>query len=230
VRITYQEAVEHGCVVPIAVHWRNVLSKANPVAGLKTIAAKNRQGIWRHAYRNRLIAEDARQFPPDEQVLIAVDTIEHAVHLKRLLPEFTLCYSENGLSEWDKQNYVLQGFLRDDEPTMTRKRRYELKRRFEAGTLKKVIANSVWKRGVDFRQLAVLIRADAGSSAIAGTQIPGRTSRICAVTNKSSSVVIDYRDQFDDGFARKAKKREKTYARHGWQQLFEGELKQKELF
>jgi superfamily II DNA or RNA helicase len=211
--LTYEEGVKHGMIVPIDVTWRDMRMDRNPCQGMEGFPA-TRHGIWRNNWRNAKIAEDAREYP-EEQVLITVATVEHAVHLKKCLPEFQLCYSK--LDDKDRDRYIRQGLISEDEPDMTYQRRNALKASFERGDLKKVIATTVWNRGVNFKKLQVLIRADASSSAIADTQIPGRLSR--TIEGKDHGILIDYLDQFDGRFERKAKKRMQDYQSKGWNQI-----------
>lgn len=219
--LSYQDCVKHGAVVPIEVHWRDVVMDKDPASGLTNRVEKLRSGIWCNRFRNNLIARDARSFG-DRQVLISVDVIEHALQLKRELPHYTLCYSEDGLSESERQRAIKNKLLPEDEPVMTRERRRQLKSSFEHGTLKHVIATTVWKRGVDFKSLEVLIRADAGASLISDTQIPGRTSRLSQATSKTSSIVVDYLDQFGSFFRERANVRRRNYKEHGWTQCLPG--------
>mgnify|MGYP003627409177 FL=1 len=212
--LSYSEGVEHGMIVPITVQWQDVIMDRNPCGGMSGVPAL-RHGIWRNQWRNARIAESARAYP-DEQVLITVKTIEHAVHLKRLLPEFQLCYST--MKDDDRDRYIRLGLISEDEPDMTPKRREAMKLSFERGDLKKVIATSVWNRGVNFKKLQVLIRADASSSAIDDTQIPGRLSR--TIEGKDQGILIDYLDQFDESMSRKAAKRKQDYQEKMWVQEF----------
>ena len=214
VTVTYQEAVDHGCIVPIAVNMVDVIMDENPAEGYED-TAKERWGIWRNKVRNTLIAEQAHALGDDEQTLITVKTFEHAAFLKKQLPEFELCYSEN-IDADDFRRFVSWGLLPKNEPMMDRDRRQSLKRRFEQGQLKKVIATTVWNRGVNFQDLAVLIRADASDSMIADTQIPGRTARLPDLTDKKYGRVIDFLDQFDQGFKRKASSRVGRYRDNEW--------------
>jgi len=211
--LSYEEGVKHGMIVPIDVEWQDMQMDRNPCFGMDGVPAL-RHGIWRNKWRNAKIAEDARSYP-EEQILITVKTVEHAVHLKKYLPEFQLCYST--LSDSDRARYIRQGLISDDEPDMTYTRRNALKKAFERGELKKVIATTVWNRGVNFKKLQVLIRADASSSAIDDTQIPGRLSR--TIEGKSCGVLIDYLDQFDDRLANKARKRFRDYEDKKWNQV-----------
>ncbi len=221
IQIHYQEAVDNQMIVPIKVLWRDVVMDINPCDGAPNPVEKARDGLWRNSDRNKQIAADAASFPDSAQVLIVVNTLEHAVHLKRYLPGFTLCYGNSVTNFVDMKKYAEQGILRHNEPKMTTSRLDGLKRDFEQGKLKKVIATGIWNRGVNFRKLQVLIRADAGGSSIADTQIPGRVCRLGTEdAPKNFGLLIDYRDQFDPGFARKAKSREKNYDKHGWTQEF----------
>ena len=119
--------------------------------------------------------------------------------------------------------YIEAGLLPDDEPAMTIQRRIDLTKAFERGELKKVIVTTVWNAGVDFRHLSILIRGDAGGSAINDTQIPGRTSRV--LEGKKVSVIHDYLDQFDRGFHQIAMSRRRNYEKHGWKQIMPGKAK-----
>lgn len=217
--LSYEECVAHGNIVPIEVRWCDVRALRSPCEGIEDPVARNRRGIWRNDRRNEVIAAAARAFDPEDQVLIVVATVEHAVQLKARLPEFTLVYAENGMTPKERQTYIRQGLLDPAEPAMTAERRLQLKRAFSEGTLKKVIATGVWNRGVDFRRLAVLIRADGQNSAVADTQIPGRVSRLCEEMGKRYGIVVDFKDQFDEGFWRRARWRRKRYEEKGWRQV-----------
>lgn len=216
VEMSYQQGVEAGSIVPIEVHWRNVIMDRNPAMNYEGVT-KTRHGIWRNKHRNAQIAQDAREYK-DDQVLIVVSTFEHACHLKQLLPEYTLVYAPSD-KEADLEQYIKWKLIPADEPKMTADRLERLKVMFEKGKLKKVIATSVWNRGVNFKELSVLIRADAGSSKIVDTQVPGRLSRTTDKKDKHVGVLIDYLDQFDDGFKRKAGIRRSNYEQNGWSNI-----------
>ena len=214
-QIKYQEALRHDMIVDIEVRWRDVHMQRNPCDGMQD-TFKDRFGIWRNDYRNSLIAEDARSYP-DEQVLILVDTIEHGLYIRKLLPEFTFVYAQNGLSVEDRFRYENKKLMTADDPIMTSKLRAQYESDFESGKLKKAIATGIWNQGVNFHKLQVLIRADAGGSPIGDTQLPGRVCRLS--DGKAYGVVHDYRDQFDEGLERRAHSRRRNYAKHGWKQI-----------
>ncbi len=215
-KIDYQEGVKQGLATPIHVRWVPVVMDEDPCEEYED-TTKERWGIWRNKFRNRLVRDVAREFK-DEQVLIVVKSIEHMVFLKKLLPEFTMVHAENAMSGDDRYKYVKWRLLDEDEPVMTLARRHLLKKQFEAGELRKVIVNNVWNRGVNFHQLSVLIRADAAGSKIADIQIPGRLSRLHE--DKPSALLVDFMDQFNKGFRRKAQGRERNYREKGWPQTF----------
>jgi len=225
VRVSYEEGVEHGIVVPIEVHWTDVIMDHNPASGVTDNTERKRLAIWTNEYRNSLIAADARKYGPDTQVLITVETIEHVLHLAKLLPEYKVAYSGQSLSE-----KALAKFRRDFPDQwvdMTREKLDKRARRFTKGLDKKVIANTVWNVGVDFRHLEVLIRGDGGGSSINDTQIPGRNSRkkkaediAKGAKEKFVGRVHDYLDQFDPPSHRKANGRGRNYAKNKWVQKF----------
>lgn len=214
--IPYQEGVAAGIITPIQVRWVPVVMDEDPCDEMSD-TKKERWGLWRNHYRNKLIRDVVREFP-EEQVLIVVKTIEHMVFLKKLLPEYTMVYAENSLKGDDRYKYEKWGLIGPDEPIMTPRRRELLKKQFESGELKKVIVNSVWNRGVNFHKLAVLARADGAGTAMLDTQIPGRLSRLH--DGKEYGLLIDFMDQFNKGLRRKAKDREKNYHKKGWKQVY----------
>ena len=188
----------------------------NPAQGRKNVP-KKRWGIWRNQYRNAVIAHTVQQHSDEDQVLILVETIEHAVHLHQFLPEYELCYAEMELEDLDR--YKRNGMLPEDYEPMTAERRSELRIAFENHEVKKVIATDVWSTGVSFERLAVLVRADARGSAIMDTQAPGRVARIHDESGKSMGIVYDFDDHFDRGFKSKSRTRRKNYTEKGWEQV-----------
>lgn len=217
--LTYQQAVELNLVVPIKVTWLPIRMAFNPVERYSNRVAKKRYGIWTNLDRNRIIAAAVREYPEDHQILILVETIEHAVNLGHLLPEFTLVYSS--MMPSDCANYKKRGLLPKDYKSLTDYDKHRLRGEFEAGTLKRVIATDVWATGVDFEQLNVLVRADDRDSDIVDVQGPGRVSRIYTSpegVKKEFGEVIDCMDTFDSTFYRKSMGRRNSYKLLGWEQ------------
>lgn len=222
IRVSYAQAEKHKMIVPLEVHWHRVKMRINPCEGDED-TVRMRRGIWRNRIRNAKIAGVAKRYDEKTQVLITVATIDHAMRLKKLLPEYTLVYSDKGFDAKRRKRYIRQGFIEKSEPVMTLKRREQLATRFKRGKLKKVIATTVWNRGVDFRRLQVLIRAEAGGSDIGDTQIPGRVARIDTATDKQRGVIHDFIDEWDRGFNMRSAKRRRNYEKKGWKQYCNNE-------
>ncbi len=213
-RINWKDATASKLVVPITVYWQDVACEKNPIEGIDDLLMRKRHGYWRNKDRNIKIAEVAQEFYDQGlQVLILVDTIEHVLRIKKLLPEFEVCYSDASNSS---KKFEKQGLL-DGIPPMTKSRRQTLKRQFESRKLMGVIANSVWATGVSFDELEVLIRADGGSSAIANIQLPGRVARIAK--NKKCGILVDFTDKFDPRLEARAMTRRSAYKKAGWKQI-----------
>lgn len=212
---TYQEAVDTGSVVPIQVYVVNVHGKEIHKEG--RIALK-RWGLWRNKERNAKIAESARAFGDDQQVLIMVETIEHGMHLKKELPEFTLVYSN--CTENRYNDFVEKGFTNDKY--LTDKEMFALQDDFESGVLKKVISTMKWREGIDPVHLNGLIRADGMSGSIPSTQIPGRLSR--TNDDKTVGVLVDFMDNFDKRLKGTSINRVRNYNKLGWSVTYENKL------
>jgi len=87
--VSYQEAVEMGNVVPIDVYMVQVTGQ---IRDTSSMYEKKRLCYWTNDHRNDLIAKVARKVPEDQQCLIMVETLEHAVHLHKRLPDYTLVH------------------------------------------------------------------------------------------------------------------------------------------
>lgn len=217
--LTYPQAVELGLVVPIRVNWLPIRMSVNPAERYTNRVARKRAGIWQNGIRNKAIADAVSAYPETHQILILVETIEHAVYLGSLLPDFTLVYST--MSPQDCSAYKKRGLLPASYKMLSDYGKHELREKFESGELRRVIATDVWSTGVDFEQLNVLVRADDRDSDIVDVQGPGRVSRVYtspAGVKKEFGEVIDCMDTFDSTFYRKSMGRRASYKLLGWEQ------------
>lgn len=217
--LTYQQAVELGLVVPVRVKWLPIRLSHNPAERFKNRVARKRYGIWTNHERNRMIADAVREYPDNHQILILVETIEHAVYLGAQLPNFTLVYSS--MDSYNCSQYKKLNLLPKDYRPISDIQKHNYRDQFERGELRHVIATDVWATGVDFEQLNVLVRADDRDSDIVDVQGPGRVSRIYTApdgTNKEFGEVIDCMDTFDPTFYRKSTGRRDSYKLLGWEQ------------
>jgi len=205
---SYQESVDSGAVVPIEVHVYRV-HKGRSEEYKDTIAV-NRHGLWRNPWRNAKIAEIARA-NKDKQILILCETLDHVMHIKRRLPEATIAYSNCSKARYEKE-YVDKNFTKD--PYLKAKDIAKIQEGLETGKVRLCISTMIFKEGVDFRQLGLLIRADGGSGTIASTQIPGRLSRTC--DGKDKGILVDFMDIFDKRLRAKSVKRIASYRKKQW--------------
>lgn len=217
--LTYQNAVDLGLVVPVKVNWLPMRLRSNPAERYGNRVARKRYGIWTNRERNGIIADAVREYPESHQILILVETIEHAVHLGALLPEFSLVYGN--MTPYDCAAYRKKKLLPEDYKPLNEFQKHDMRSAFESGELKRVIATDVWATGVDFEQLSVLVRADDRDSDIVDVQGPGRVSRIYTApdgTKKEFGEVLDCMDTFDPTFYRKSLGRRNSYKLLGWEQ------------
>lgn len=210
--ITYQESQERGNVVPIRVIMRSVTQ--GPQINSKSSLVINRQGIWRNKRRNQLIADDARRFSANgQQILISVETVEHALELYRHLrgDGFVLVYSH--MDKRIRHHYEQEGVIVAGEHPIRAAERTDMQEMFEKGALRRVIS-TCWNQGVDFKQLEVLVRADGLASRARSIQVPGRLSR--TLEGKDYGLLVDYYDEFHSTLNGRAKDRARAYRSNGW--------------
>lgn len=215
--VSYQDGVAGGNIVPITVRMVNVPDGPD-VSGRKDQVYVERVGLWLNDRRNRVIQESVRavenELGPEAQILIMVDKTEHAYALGQYLPEYTVVTGEP-TPERVKQMRRRGAMSKQQEPC-TDKQREQYKQEFEDLRLKRVIATKIWRQGVNFRDLACLVRADGKASAIDSVQVPGRLSRLGKTTNKESGLLIDFMDSFSPNLANRSRKRLQVYRKNGW--------------
>lgn len=213
-KVNYATSVARGDIAPIKVKMYRIEKGSQIMTDMSVV--KNRHGLWRNDIRNSFIAKLAGQISDDEQVLIMCATSEHVLNLKKWLPDFAVIWSDmnpkllNAVYKGEYGN--IEGM--DSTGKITDSRRGWMRKEFEAGRLKKVIATGIWNTGVDFKQLKWLIRADGMASDIQSIQTPGRLSRTHA--DKVHGNLIDFLDAFDPTLYRRSMDRARRYKRNGW--------------
>ena len=212
--IVYPDAVRHGIVSPMRVVFSPI--PVGPASGdLTSRVQKKRKLIWRNTIRNSAIARSIQTYTShfgfvDPQVLILVESIDHAVDLQKRLPDYEIVYAVNALRSkskaWKKRNSRL-----DD---MTRKKMEQMQSDFSAGRLRKVIATSVWGTGVDFPYLDIVVQASGQYSEISTLQFAGRGTRINP--QKEFGLILDYADSWDPWVQRRYMQRRSYYEKLEW--------------
>jgi superfamily II DNA or RNA helicase len=128
--------------------------------------------ITKNEIRNGMIIDSARKLiDKGKKVLILVRYLSHGNELAKILGDLPI-YFVNG--DVDSQT------------------RISVKRDFENGDLKCLIASSVFDIGVDIPSLDALILAGGGKSTVRTLQRIGRVIRIC--DNKKNAIVVDFID------------------------------------
>lgn len=209
--VEYKEVEQQGLVVPILVYWVEVKGP-DIVENIRDPVERKRYGIWKNSERNKVIASIARKmYNRNLQVLILVETIEHALLLKELLPDFEVCYSDSAQE---------RSYASDIEfSKISSTQREEMKKKFMNREIMGMIATGIWSVGVSFDSLNVLIRADASGSLTASIQAPGRVCRIAPSGDKEYGIVIDFMDHFSPVFYNKSIVRQRMYRKKGWTNL-----------
>lgn len=211
-RVTVKQSTEAGNIVPLRVRWINCRRGPSLSDDLSSAQLK-REGIWLNDQRNADIARFVYDnYKNNEQILISVETIAHAVALSCHLPDFTLCYGSNA----SEKNSLLANKLGlvDGLPDMSSEARLRLQTAFRSGELRRVIATDVWSTGVSFERLQVLIRADARSSARLATQWPGRAVRL--FEGKQYAELVDVWDSWSPKFVKTSRRKASLYKKNGW--------------
>ena len=143
-----------------------------------------------------------------------VSVAEHAYALGQKLPDFTIVTGE--VSPDRAKEMQRRGAMLPDQEICTKSMREEYTQAFENNKLKRVIATMIWKQGVDFRDLACLVRADGQASGINSIQVPGRLSRLGRETDKAVGLLIDCYDSFSKNLEARSNKRLAIYRKNGW--------------
>jgi superfamily II DNA or RNA helicase len=183
--------IKKGLVTTVEVRWVPVRMQYDILANVKKEVWKH-IGIWCNDQRNRLIAAAAKLYGPEEQVLIMCETEQHLRSLQKYLPDYTFLHAGVPMRE-----------------------AYE--ERFRAGTLKKVASTMMWRQGVDFPNLSILIRADGLSSDISSIQIGGRLIR--KTQDKKLAYLYDFHDAWNPVFLKASQTRRNLYKSCAWRQI-----------
>jgi superfamily II DNA or RNA helicase len=214
--VPYQEAVESGNIVQI--HYRVYQCPWGPKTAGMTKIKRDRNGIWRNPMRNALIVQSARdaeaEYGPDGQILIMVSTAEHGFLLQQHLTDYVVVTGE--MSEEREAELRENGTMTETQIGLDRRGREDVKAKFSSGEIKRAIATYVWSKGVNFLDLAVLIRADGTAAEIASGQVPGRLSRKGSDGAKPYGLLVDFNDSFCPVLAKRSRDRFAVYNRNGW--------------
>lgn len=189
---TYQEAVADGILVPIEVVW---VESPEPEFGLtyyqslKTREGKYKRAVIANKDRNRLIGDIMAAIPEQMQTVAIMPIIEHMSKLLPFCPESTRVVH----AETNAESLYKRGF--DNIPAISTADRRTIYGEMVAGNIHKILATHVYKQGVNFPGLEVMINVGGGGGEIAAKQIPGRVSR--TASGKEKAWLIDFWHPWD---------------------------------
>ena len=218
--VTYQDGVASGAVLPMRVHVKHVtdrdVSELNiPHAGMSRIQ-KKRCCYWNNAGRDAAIADGIddvlKIIGLDAQVLVLVETAEHALRLGKILPDYALVLGDVSpriFKKLAKERVITADFM---PPSPARIE--ELQKDFETGKLRKAIATGKWSIGVDFKGLNLIVPASGDVSGIRVPQSAGRASRTDGI--KVEGHVLDTMDDFASWPRDRSRERLRIYRKLGW--------------
>ena len=217
---TYQQAVDDGAVVPITVYWVPT-SRPRNWQDWKQRDTIYRHALWANPEHHQMVKEIMTEvIPHDVQTLAVVDKLSHMDNIVGVMPELTYVHG----TERDKDLAKIKPKIITG---VTKARRKQIYKEVESGERKRAIASGIYRTGVDFPNLTVLLNLAGMKSSIINTQLPGRTGR--NIDGKESAYLIDFwhgwnrvedpNGRVKDGpLLRDCRAREKVYRDLGFEQ------------
>lgn len=220
---TYAQGITDGALVPIMVYW---VTAPEPHIGLerymnyKTRAGKYRNGVDRNRNQNKLTSDMLTRIPQDKQTLCIMMHIDQMNEIRSFGGDVKYVHAETNAAKLVADGYHNISAVSNAE-------RRNIYTQMESGDLRRVLSTYVYKQGVNFPQLEVIINAGGGGSDIVARQIPGRESR--NIDGKSQAILIDFWHPWDMQLDKNGKQkpgpihsddraREKAYELLGFQQ------------
>ena len=198
---TYKQGVDDGALVPIRVLW---LRLPEPSRGLdKYLAFKQRESRYRHGmYRDPMVQQTIvnlmKRIPEEMQTLCIMRHTEQLNFLAPYCPEMSYVHGEANAAALQKQ-------ARHNLTAIKKKERETLYDQFRDGEIRKIFSTWVYKQGVNFPELEVIVNAGGGGSDIVARQIAGRESR--NIDGKEESWLIDFWHDWDTAKDKNGKSR-----------------------
>jgi len=138
-----------------------------------------------------MIADVLLQMPVEMQTLCIMQFLDHMEGIGEELGEALGVKVEIVHAETDAKKLLRCPSLR----AISNKERKAIYERMESGDIRAILSTYVYKQGVNFPGLSVVINAGGGGSDIVAKQIPGRESR--KIEGKEVSYLIDFWHPWD---------------------------------
>jgi superfamily II DNA or RNA helicase len=190
-RRSYAQGIADGALVPIKVYWVRIpepsIGLANYMA-YKTRAGKYRIGVDRDATQSAIIGELMSRIPNDLQTLCIMRHVDQMNRLAPLCPNTRYVHAEENQAALAKRGFT-------EIAAIDKKERRLIYAAMRDGEIRKILSTYVYKQGVNFPELTVIINAGGGGSDIVAQQIPGRESR--NIEGKHESYLVDFWHDWD---------------------------------
>ena len=188
---TYTQGVEVGALVPIEVYYLNCPEPDCGLAYFQKLSTKHSQlgrGIEKNKHLVALLKELSDRIPQDMQTLMIMQHLSQMNELQGAIKGYAQVHAEQS------DDNLVQKQLFNLKPVKSSERN-KMYKRVESGELKRTMSTYVYKQGVNFPQLEVVICPGGGGSKLVAGQIPGRTSR--RIVGKDKSYIIDFWHPWD---------------------------------
>ena len=194
---TYQDGDRAGCLVPVTVYW---IDAPEPNIGLdnylryKTRDQRYKWGVYNNRPLNDMVGRVFAGIPAELQ---ALGMLQFTKHMEQVLRG---CVNA-GVSPLPAQAHA--GTDPAEFPSaafwhvhaISPKERRDIYERMKSGEIRRAVSTHVYKQGVDFPDLRVVLNLGGGGSEIVSKQVPGRASR--KVDGKGAAYIVEFRHHWD---------------------------------
>lgn len=192
----YQQGVKDGQLVPIEICW---IDLPPPDIGLerylkyKTRRGRYTHGVWSNNRQNAAIIKIFESTSKENHQILCV--VQYLDQMNRIIDfaqanalQIPYVHAETNQNTLDQNGYI---YLK----AISKKERQEIYDKMAAGDIRQIISTYVYKQGVNFPNLSVVINASGGGGEFIAKQLPGRASR--KTKNKDIAYVVDFWHAWD---------------------------------
>ncbi|MFC1453622.1 DEAD/DEAH box helicase [Verrucomicrobiota bacterium] len=189
---SYSEGVNAGALVPITVYQ---LKCPEPSISLdkykayKRRTSKYQYGVEDNKNLNKQVVELYNKIPKELQALCIIPHLNHMNNMCEIDNTLKTVHAETSELKLKENRY-------HNLINISRKEREKIYDDFACGDIRKIISTYVYKQGVNFPGLTVMLCPGGGGSEIIAGQMPGRASR-AGVEGKDKAYIVDWVHEWD---------------------------------
>ena len=189
---SYQQGVEDGALVPIEICW---LKAPEPIIGLdryhsyKRRASKIDHGIELNKNLSKMVADIIVKIPETRQVMTIMPHMQQMNEIRYYAKDVPIVHGEQSEDAIKEKRF-------HELYAVSKKDRQEIYDKMASGDIRSILATYVYKQGVNFPSLTVMVCPGGGGSAIVAGQLPGRASR-AGVVGKDKAYIVDFIHEWD---------------------------------